>query len=121
MAKHILIVDDEAEIREVLGHALGYEGYRVSDVASALEAERLIATDPPQLIISDLQLEDSDGLDMIRTLKAKYPDTPMMLLTGVYIDPQVVRDSLSPNVASYLQKTVPLAEILAEVRRLVGK
>jgi DNA-binding response OmpR family regulator len=120
MKKHIVIVDDEAEIREILSLILSHEGYRVSTAASAIEAERLIAKDPPQLIISDLQLEDSDGLDMIRALKAKLPDTPMMLLTGVFIDPQVVRDNLSPNVASYLQKTAPLAEILAEVRQLVG-
>ena len=120
MKKHILIVDDEAEIREVIALAFGQQGYRVSGVASAIEAERLIAKDPPQLIISDLQLEDSDGLSMIRTLKVKHPDTPMMLLTGVFIDPQVVRDRLSPDVASYVQKTAPLAEILAEVRHLLG-
>lgn len=120
MKKHIVIVDDEAEIREVLTLVLEQEGYRVSAVSSAIEVEQLVAKDPPQLIISDLQLEDSDGLDMIRALKAKLADVPMMLLTGVHIDPKVVRDRLSPMVAGYLQKTTPLTRILEEVRRLLG-
>ena len=45
-----------------------------------------------EILISDLQLEDSDGLDMIELLKAMLPNTPMMLLTGVFFDPKVVRD-----------------------------
>ena len=120
MKKHILIVDDEVDIREILAEGLANEGYRVSPAATAIEAQRLIATDPPQLIISDLQLEESDGLEMIQQLKATLPDTPVMLLTGVFIDPKVVRDTLSPKVACYLQKTTPLAKIIAEVRRLTG-
>ena len=56
---------------------------------------------------------------MIEQLKAVLPETPMMLLTGVFFDPQVVRDTLSRKVACYLQKTSPLAQILTEVQRLV--
>jgi DNA-binding NtrC family response regulator len=120
MKKHILVVDDEADIRELLNQFLTNKGYRLSAVATADEAQRLAASDPPQLVISDLQLEDSDGLEMISHLKKLLPDTPMMLLTGVLIDSKVVRESLSGKVASYLQKTTPLAQILEEVRRLIG-
>jgi len=120
MKKHILIVDDEPEIRELLGQFLGGSGYRVSAVPTAVEAQRLVAKDPPQLVISDLQLEDSDGLDMINQLKATLPDTPMVLLTGVFIDAKVVRETLSGKVAGYLQKTAPLGKILDEIRLLIG-
>ena len=75
--------------------------------------------DPPNLIISDLQLEDSDGLDMIKSLKETLPNTPMMLLTGVLFDPKVVRDTLSKKVSCYLDKTASLSQILAEVQRLL--
>jgi CheY-like chemotaxis protein len=120
MQKHILIVDDEAEIREVLNLVLTKEGYRVTAVTTAHEAQQVVATDVPHLVISDLQLEDSDGLEMIQKLKATLPNTPMMLLTGVFIDPKVVRETLSSKVSAYLQKTTPLAKILSEVRRLTG-
>jgi two-component system OmpR family response regulator len=120
MKKHILVVDDEASIRNLLTEFLTRSGYRVSDANSPTEAQRIVQRDPPQLIISDLQLADSDGLEMLDQLKAALPDTPMMLLTGVLFDPKVIRDVLSKKVSSYLQKTSSLSQVLAEVHRLVG-
>ena len=120
MKKHILVVDDEATIRELLAQYLDHSGYLVTAVGSAAEAERVIAANPPQLVISDLQLEDSDGLVMIERLKSALPDTPVILLTGVLFDPQVVKATLSGKVSSYLQKATPLNRILDEIRRLIG-
>jgi len=120
MKKHILVVDDEASIRSLLAEFLTRSGYRVTDVNSPIEAQKVVQRDPPQLIISDLQLADSDGLDMIDQLKTLVPNTPMMLLTGVLFDPKVVRDVLSKKVSAYLQKTAPLGQVLAEVQRLAG-
>jgi two-component system OmpR family response regulator len=120
MKKHILVVDDEASIRNLLTEFLTRSGYRVTAANSPAEAQQAVKQDPPQLVISDLQLADSDGLDMIDQLKASLPDTPMMLLTGVLFDPKVIRDVLSKKVSAYLQKTAPLAQVLGEVQRLIG-
>lgn len=119
--KHILIVDDEADIREMLTEVLTRKNYRVTAVATAGEAQQIAGSDAPKLIISDLQLEDQDGLQMIDQLKGSHPDTPVMLLTGVHFDPHVIRTTLNRKVSSYVQKTAPLARILAEVERLIGK
>lgn len=119
MQKHILIVDDEAEIRELLNEFLSGHGYRVTGVASALEALRLAPADPPDLIISDLQLEESDGLTMIDQLKTHLPDTPVILLTGVMFDPKVFHETLGHKVSSYLMKTTPLSRIRDEIARLL--
>ena len=121
MNKHILLVDDEAPIREMLALALGRSGYRVTDVSSAAEAERIVQSDPPHLIISDLQLEESDGLDLIAKVKATAPHVPVILLTGVLFDEQVVRDALGDKISCYLHKSSPLSKIVAEVRRLLGQ
>ena len=120
MNKHILIVDDEAEIRDLLGLFLTNQGYRVTTLGTALEAQRAVQTDPPDLIIADLQLEDSDGLAMVEQLKATLPDTPVILLTGVLFDAQEFRDTLSKKVSAYLMKTSPLTRIKAEVERLLA-
>ncbi|MBS0663492.1 MAG: response regulator [Verrucomicrobia bacterium] len=119
MKKHILIVDDEADIRELLGEYLAQFGYRITAAGATDEAQRVVAMDPPDLIISDLQLEDSDGLDMVKTIKGSRPDMPVLLLTGIHFDPEVVRTTLSKTVTAYLQKTVPLERIVAEVRHLL--
>jgi CheY-like chemotaxis protein len=120
MKKHLLIVDDEAEIRELLALFLTKAGYDVTALATPAEALALAKNDPPDLIISDLQLEESDGLAMIDDLRATLPTTPVLLLTGVMFDPQVYRETLSKKVSSYLMKTTPLARVKEEIERLLG-
>ena len=119
MQKHILVVDDEAVIRDLLDMFLTRNGYRVTAVSSAPEAEETAARDRPDLVITDLQLEDSDGLEMVERLKALLPETPMMLLTGVMFDPKVIRETLKKKVSCYVEKTAPLTRILAAVQGLV--
>ena len=84
---------------------------------AAIESVR---QDPPDLIISDLQLEDADGLEMIARLKVILPNVPVILLTGVLFDQEVVSDVLKTKVACYLAKTSSLTQILESVRRLLG-
>ena len=120
MKKHILIVDDEVEIRDLLTRCLS-GSYRITAVASAADAKRTVQTDPPHLLISDLQLEDSDGLEMIEELKALLPDLPVILLTGVLFDAEVVSETLDKKVSAYLPKTSPLTRILDEIKRLLDR
>jgi len=116
----ILIVDDEPEIRDLLAEFLNLQGYRTSVVANSIEAEAAVGREAPALIMCDLQLEDADGLIVIERLKKMVPATPILLLTGVYFEPHVVREVLSKTVAAYLYKTTPLQEILATVQRLIS-
>ena len=120
MSSHILIVDDEAPIRDIMKEMLGQAGYRVSEAATPTAAAEIVRRDLPALVITDLQLEDSDGLAMIAQLKELMPATPVILLTGVLFDDEVVRTTLSKVVTAYLPKTTPLAKILAEVQRTIG-
>ena len=118
--RHILIVDDEAVIRDLLAEVLTLAGYRVSPVATVAAARKLLAAGPPDLVISDLQLEQSDGLALLAEIKAAHPTLPTLLLTGVLFDEETVEASLRGKVSAYLPKTSPLKDIIAEVRRLLG-
>ncbi|HRI83403.1 MAG TPA: response regulator [Opitutaceae bacterium] len=120
MSHHILIVDDEAEIRQLLEQFLSISGYRIATVATAREALAHAAATPPDLVISDLQLEESDGLDLIAKLKAAQPGLPVILLTSVLFDRQTVEENLSKRVSAYLPKTTPLNQLLAEIQRLLA-
>ncbi len=120
MKNKILLVDDEAEIRDLLCQFLQRTGYVVTSVATAHEALTSVAAGAPDLVISDLQLEQSDGLEMIARIKELSPATPVLLLTSMLFDEKVVAETLSKRVTSYLPKTTPLTQILAEVKRLLG-
>ncbi|MBI2814309.1 MAG: response regulator [Opitutae bacterium] len=118
--KHILIVDDEAVILDLLAEVLTLAGHRVSQAATVAAARKVLADGRPDLVITDLQLEQSDGLALLAEVKAAHPDLPTLLLTGVLFDEETVEARLRDKVSAYLPKTTPLKFIVAEVARLLG-
>jgi len=120
MKKHILSVDDEQDIRELLQESLGMQGYRVSTAATPEEARKTAKADRPDLIILDFQIEESDGFILIDEFRRLYSAVPLMLLTGAVFGKGAVREAIEKKVASYLDKTASLSEIVSEVRRLIG-
>jgi DNA-binding NtrC family response regulator len=120
MKKHILSVDDEPAIREMLQEVLTSKGFRVSTAAEFNQANQIVKEDPPQLIIMDIQLEEGDGFALIEEFKKLAPTTPILLLTGVVFDRQVVRDAIQKKVAGYLAKPASLSTIVSEIRRLLA-
>ena len=120
MKKHILVIDDEADIRELLREVLTLKGYRVSTAADPEQAKKTVKEDPPQLIIMDFQIEQGDGFVLIEDLKGLGPKIPILLLTGALFDRNVVRDTIEKRVACYLDKTASLSTIVAEIERLLA-
>ncbi|HEV7924111.1 MAG TPA: response regulator [Verrucomicrobiae bacterium] len=120
MKKHILAIDDEADIRQLLQEVLTLRGYRVSTTADADQARKIVAQDPPQLIIVDLQIEEGDGFALIEDIKRVGPNIPILLLTGAIFDRNLVRDTIEKKVTRYLDKTASLSTIVAEIERLLA-
>ena len=120
MHKSILHIDDEESIRAILAEFLTDLGYRVRSVATAREALAAVRDLPPDLVIADLQLQEADGLEAIAQLRATLPETPVILLTGVLIDPKIADATVGRLVSAYVEKTRPLAEIAAAIVRLIG-
>src|SRR3546814_14012379 len=84
MARDILIVEDEADIRMLIGGILSDEGYQTraaGDSASALAAVR---TRQPNLVILDVWLEGSehDGIDLLRIIREEHPLVPVVMISG---------------------------------------
>lgn len=118
--KHILLVDDEAAVRALLTEVLGNAGYRVSEAASAASALQKVRAETPDLVITDLQMDETDGFEFIDALHAAAPKLPVILLTGVMFDPVVIERTLAGKIACYIEKTSSLEDILSKVRRHVG-
>ena len=110
--KHILLVDDETAVRELLVEVVSGAGYRVSEAPSPTLALKKIQEELPDLVITDLQMDETDGFEFIDTLHAAAPKLPVILLTG--------EKTLSGRIACYLEKTSSLQDILAKVRHHIG-
>ena len=79
----ILVIDDEPNIREILGHLLECIGHTPVDAGSGIEAKQLIMTDQCiDLVITDLTMPDISGIDLIKATKAERPDLPVIAVSG---------------------------------------
>ncbi len=112
--KHILVVDDEDAIRRYLRTVLRGQGYSVSEAATGAEALERAASDHPNVIILDLGLPDTDGVEVIRRLR-EWSVTPIIVLS--------VRDQESDKITAldsgandYLTKPFSAGELLARLR-----
>ncbi len=84
MANDILVVDDEADIRDLVAGILEDEGYVVRTAANADDALTAIETRRPQLVLLDIWLEGSrlDGLALLDVIKANHPELPVVMISG---------------------------------------
>jgi two-component system, OmpR family, response regulator len=118
-AKHVLIVDDERRIREVVEYALDKGGYRVTSAADGGEALAAFERDPPDLVVLDVMLPDLDGLELCRRLRAR-SGTPVLFLSarGDEVDKIV---GLEVGGDDYLTKPFSTRELLARVRAVLRR
>ena len=121
MTEHILLVEDDPRLAEMLQEYLGQAGLRVSHAALGVAALELLrgAAVPFSAVILDLMLPDMDGLDVCRQLRAAH-DTPVLMLTarGDAIDRIV---GLELGADDYLPKPFEPRELLARLRAILRR
>ena len=82
MEKSILLVDDEAGIRKVLSIALSDMGYRVITAQNGMEALRKFKAEGPSIVLTDIKMPEMDGIELLRQIKQKRPETEVIMITG---------------------------------------
>ncbi|MFT4099837.1 MAG: response regulator transcription factor [Burkholderiaceae bacterium] len=116
---HLAVVDDEPDIRTLLGHYLGGRGFRVSLLASGAELMALMQADPPALILLDLGLQGEDGLSIARQVRARW-QCGLVIVTGRgdAVDKIV---GLEVGADDYVTKPFDLRELLARVNAVLRR
>lgn len=119
LAAQILIVDDEAEIRQLLRIYLTAQGFRTLDADSAAAARQALERQTPDLALVDLGLPDEDGLTLIRQIRDRYR-LPIIILTGRgdTIDKIV---GLEIGADDYVTKPFDLRELLARIKSVLRR
>ncbi|MCR4347342.1 MAG: response regulator [Sulfuricaulis sp.] len=115
----ILVVDDDAALRELLGRYLTEQGFRVDTVADGTAMDRQLAAARPDLVILDLMLPGEDGLALARRLRAQ-GDLPIVMLSarGEDVDRIV---GLEVGADDYLAKPFNPRELLARIRAVLRR
>jgi DNA-binding response OmpR family regulator len=119
MSEKILVVDDEAPIRDLLKEFFKRRGYEVSTAGLASQVAEMVAKETPHLVILDLALPDGDGMEILQDLKAKDPGLRVLVLTGMGFDEDLLQEARDKGADSYVSKTLPLDQLYLEVRRVL--
>jgi len=100
----ILIVDDEEQVRNLFAASLSEE-YECSVAASANEALELLAIKSYALVITDMMMPGRNGIELLRDVKSRYPDTAVIIVSGID-RPQRLRDALHLGASDYPDQTL---------------
>ncbi|MDH1561964.1 sigma-54-dependent transcriptional regulator [Ectopseudomonas chengduensis] len=120
MSAQVIVVDDEAAIREAVQQWLELSGFDVRTCASAAEALALVDRDFPGIVVSDVRMPGSDGLQLLDKLLQVDTDLPVILVTGHGDVPMAVQ-ALRQGAYDFIEKPFTPERLLDSVRRALDK
>lgn len=119
-AIHVLVVDDEPVLAELVSMALRYEGWEIATAGDGATAIALARQNPPDVVVLDVMLPDMSGLEVLRRLREQIPGLPLLLLTA--------KDSVEDRIAGltaggddYVTKPFSLEEVVLRLRALLRR
>jgi two-component system phosphate regulon response regulator OmpR len=116
----ILVVDDDARLRDLLARYLGEQGFQVQSLADARDLDKRLQRDPPHLLVLDLMLPGEDGLAVCRRLRGSGETVPVIMLTakGEDVDRIV---GLEMGADDYLPKPFNPRELVARIHAVLRR
>ena len=120
--KRILVIDDDEMIRIVFERFLKGQGYAVDCAADGKEGLRLLEVQSPDLVITDIMMPDTDGLEVVLSMRENHPEIPVIAISGGMT---VAPMDFLPMVKKFgavkvFYKPVELGDLLEGVRELIG-
>ncbi|HEY9443306.1 MAG TPA: HD domain-containing phosphohydrolase [Gemmatimonadales bacterium] len=116
-----LVVDDEPGVRRSLARMLQAQGFQCFEASTGLEAlELLERIGETPLIVSDMRMPELDGIGFLEAVRRRYPDTSVIMLTGLS-DTTTAVDCLHLGAADFLLKPISMNELQARVARALEK
>ncbi len=112
----VLVVDDEESVVMTIKAILQLDGYNVATTMSGAEARAMVRETEYDLVLTDLRLEDGDGLDVLKAVRESYPETVTIMLTG-YASLESAIQALRAGAYDYLVKPSEVEELRSTVAR----
>jgi len=114
----ILVVDDEAPVREILKKGLSQiEGYSIEVARNGLEAIEKIENDVFDLVLTDMKMPEMDGLELLKTIKGTWPDIMVILITA-YGSIETAVEAMKLGANDYITKPIDLNELFIHISKV---
>jgi DNA-binding NtrC family response regulator len=117
---HILVIDDEPDIRESLEILLSAEGYRVDLAANATEGLKRLENSTFDLVLLDLMMPDKSGMQVLEEIRGRDRETPIFLITA-YGSVEVAVNALKRGANDYFSKPWDNEKLLIEIEHMISK
>ncbi|HET9010796.1 MAG TPA: response regulator, partial [Gemmatimonadaceae bacterium] len=119
-AMRCLVVDDEPRLRQVLVRLMEGDGFTCMEAANGVDALEQLRRAPVTLVLTDLRMPQMGGVELLRQVRARYPDTGVVLITAV-AEVDVAVSCLAIGAMDYLTKPFHLDEVRARVTQALEK
>ncbi len=119
MLYKILVVDDEAPVRDLLEDLFKKEDCLPITCASGEEALGLLKKDTFDVVLLDIKLGGMNGLDVLKNIREQYRDLPVVMITGFGFDEELICKSKQFGCCGYIGKNMPVAEIIVTFKQFV--
>ncbi|HEX7020724.1 MAG TPA: HD domain-containing phosphohydrolase [Gemmatimonadaceae bacterium] len=118
--QYCLIVDDEPRLRQVMVHLMRSDGFQCVEAGNGLEAIEQLENRAVTLVLSDLRMPKMDGIELLREIRARFPDTAVVMITAV-ADVEVAVNCLAIGASDYVIKPYQLEDVRARVAQALEK
>jgi len=116
---HILIIDDEASLRQTLARILQRAGFEVTTAANGKEGLSLVSQHSFDLVYLDIRMPDMNGLELLKTIHAKFPDLPVILFTA-QPDLNSAVEALRSGATDYLLKPLKPQTVIDRTQSILA-
>jgi len=117
----LLIIDDDAHLRESLAEVLeleGFECHQAGTAHSGIEAAKKV---DPDVVIMDIQLPDSSGFQICQTLRKRSRQTILIMMTGRFLSSEEKKQGFELGADEYITKPFDLAELSIRIKQLLSR
>ena len=120
-AQKILVIDDDAHLRESLAEVLDLEGFACIEAANARAGIEAAKKHKPDVVIMDIQLPDSSGFQICQELRRFSKDFILIMMTGRFLSAEEKTQGFSLGADEYLTKPFDIQELCLRIRQLLSR
>lgn len=114
---HILIVDDEESIRDIIRESLQYEGYSCTCAEDGLKALHIMDQLSVDIVISDIQMPSMDGIELTKSIKERF-NSDVIVMTG-FVKDFTYEEIIEIGASDFIQKPISMKELLVRIKRVI--
>jgi diguanylate cyclase (GGDEF)-like protein len=116
---HILVVDDEESIRDIIQQSLQYAGYSCTCAEDGLKALDIMEQLSVDVVITDIQMPNMDGIELTKSIKERF-DSDVIVMTG-FVKDFTYEEIIEIGASDFIQKPISMKELLIRIKRVINE